>query len=345
MSMISYVIPCYRSEHTIGEVVSRIDATMKSSGQHKYEIILVNDCSPDNTFSVLKELASSHKNIIAVDMTKNFGQHAAIMAGLHFTRGDIVICLDDDGQTPPEESTKLIDKINEGYDVVYARYSKKEHSAFRNLGSKVNSIMTETMLDKPKELYLSSYFAARRLIVDEILRYKNAYPYMMGLVLRSTRRICNVEVHHDSRKEGESGYSLKKLIGLWMNGFTAFSVKPLRIATYAGVGTAAAGILFLIYVVIKKLTNDPNTPVGWASTMSVILFMGGMILFVLGIIGEYIGRMYICMNSAPQYVIREVVLKGGAVQTPKAHHKNNKPTNHNQKRRTDHERNEHKGNV
>ncbi len=167
--------------------------------------------------------------------------------------------------------------------------------------------MTETMLDKPRDLYLSSYFAARRLIIDEVLRYKNAYPYMMGLVLRSTRRICNVEVNHESRKEGSSGYTVKKLFGLWMNGFTAFSVKPLRVATYTGVGTAMIGIIVLIYVIIKKLSNDPNTPLGWASTISAILFIGGMILLVFGIIGEYIGRIYICLNNAPQYVVREVV--------------------------------------
>ncbi len=311
MSMISYVIPCYNSQYTIRDVVSRIDATMNSRSDYKYEIILVNDSSPDDTFNVLKELAGMHSNIVAIDMTRNFGQHSAIMAGLQFVQGDIVVCLDDDGQTPPEEAFKLIDKLNEGYDVVYAKYNKKEHSGFRNLGSKVNSIMTEQMLDKPKELYLSSYFAARRLIVDEILRYKNAFPYMMGLVLRSTKRICNVEVNHEARKSGESGYSLKKLLGLWMNGFTAFSVKPLRIATYSGLLTAVIGIVFLIYVIIKKLSNDPGTPVGWASTMSAILFIGGMILLVLGIIGEYIGRMYICLNSAPQYVIREVVLPSG----------------------------------
>ncbi|MCR5403904.1 MAG: glycosyltransferase family 2 protein [Butyrivibrio sp.] len=310
MSMISYVIPCYRSEHTIADVVGRIDETQKSHSEYEYEIILVNDSSPDDTFSVLKELAAQHDNITAVDMTRNFGQHAALMAGFHFCRGDIVICLDDDGQTPPEEAFKLVDKLGEGYDVVYARYGKKEHSAFRNFGSKVNSIMTEQMLDKPKELYISSFFAARKFIIEEVLQYKNAYPYVIGLVLRSTKRICNVDVHHEARKEGSSGYSLKKLFALWMNGFTAFSVKPLRIATYTGIGTAIAGIFMLIYVIIKKLSHDPNTPVGWASTMSVLLFMSGMILFVLGIIGEYIGRMYICMNSAPQYVIREVVLSG-----------------------------------
>lgn len=310
MSMISYVIPCYRSENMIGDVVGRIDETQKSHSEYEYEIILVNDSSPDNTFVVLKELAATHDNITAIDMTRNFGQHAALMAGFHFCKGDIVICLDDDGQTPPEEAFKLVDKLNEGYDVVYARYSHKEHSSFRNFGSRVNSIMTEQMLDKPKELYVSSFFAARRLIIDEVLRYKNSYPYVIGLVLRSTKRICNVEVHHEARKEGESGYSLKKLLGLWMNGFTSFSVKPLRIATYTGVGTAIAGILILIYVIIKKLSHDPNTPVGWASTMAVLLFMGGMILLVLGMIGEYIGRMYICMNSAPQYIIREVVLSG-----------------------------------
>ena len=277
--------------------------------KYEYEIVLVNDSSPDHTLSTIQELVQSDERITGIDMTKNFGQHAALMAGFHFVTGDIVICLDDDGQTPPSEAHKLIEKIEEGYDAVYAKYEKKEHSLFRNFGSKMNSFMAEEMLNKPKDLYISSYFAVRRVIVDEILRYQNPFPYVIGLVLRSTNKVCNVVVEHHAREEGRSGYSLGKLIGLWMNGFTAFSVKPLRIATYAGFFIALAGFVSMILVLIIKLSYNPDTPLGWASTMAAILIVGGANLLVLGMVGEYIGRIYICLNNSPQYVIRKVIKK------------------------------------
>ncbi|MBR4581941.1 MAG: glycosyltransferase family 2 protein [Lachnospiraceae bacterium] len=309
MEKISFIIPCYRSEKTLAKVVQEIGDEMARIEKYEYEIVLVNDSSPDHTLSTIQELVQSDERITGIDMTKNFGQHAALMAGFHFVTGDIVICLDDDGQTPPSEAHKLIEKIEEGYDAVYAKYEKKEHSLFRNFGSKMNSFMAEEMLNKPKDLYISSYFAVRRVIVDEILRYQNPFPYVIGLVLRSTNKVCNVVVEHHAREEGRSGYSLGKLIGLWMNGFTAFSVKPLRIATYAGFFIALAGFVSMILVLIIKLSYNPDTPLGWASTMAAILIVGGANLLVLGMVGEYIGRIYICLNNSPQYVIRKVIKK------------------------------------
>lgn len=303
---ISFVIPCYRSQKTLAGVIHEVQETMATLNGYTYEIILVNDASPDDTFSEIRRLCKENDNIIGIDMAKNFGQHSALMAGFHEVSGEIVVCLDDDGQTPANEVGKLLDKINEGYDVVYAEYSNKKHSKFRNLGSHLNSVMTEHLLEKPKDLYISSYFAARKFIIDEILRYDNAYPYVTGLVLRTTRKICNVEVRHREREVGESGYSLSKLLGLWLNGFTSFSVKPLRLATFSGLFAAFLGLLFIIVTVIRRLV-DQSIPIGWSSTISIILLMGGMILFVLGIIGEYIGRIYICINHSPQYVIREKI--------------------------------------
>ena len=303
---ISFVIPGYRSSHTLPEVVEEIRETMLGRNRDDYEIILVNDSSPDSTFATIQTICEENSNVIGIDLARNFGQHAAIMAGLHFTTGEIVVCLDDDMQTPACEVYKLLDKIEEGYDVVYARYTQKQHSGFRNFGSKVNSKMTESLLNKPKELYISSYFAARRFVVDEMLQYKNAYPYVIGLVLRTTNRICNVDVTHRAREEGQSGYTLKKLFRLWVNGFTSFSVKPLRTATYCGTGVALLGFVFAVITIIRKLIN-PMVPMGWSSTMAAMLIIGGAILLVLGIIGEYIGRIYICMNSSPQYVIRSVL--------------------------------------
>ena len=316
MKKVSFVIPCYRSALTIGKVVKEIQDTMQSLTQYTYEIILVNDCSPDETFGVFTELCKENENICGVDLAKNFGQHGALMAGFHQVTGDILVCLDDDGQTPADEVDKLLAEIENGQDVVYASYGHKKHSLFRNFGSWMNEKMAQFLLGKPKELIVSSYFAARRFIVDEMLRYENAYPYVIGLVLRSTKRIVNVPVQHREREIGTSGYTLGKLLGLWFNGFTAFSTKPLRIATFSGGVFAVLGFAYGIYTIVKKFVN-PAVPLGFSSTMAAIMFIGGMLMIMLGLIGEYIGRMYICMNSAPQFVVRDLIpTKRGNVKNP-----------------------------
>ncbi len=304
--LISFVIPCYRSAETIGKVVAELDAAMGKLPAYTYEIILVNDCSPDDTFEVIRGLCAQREDICGVNLARNFGQHAALMAGFGYTHGEVVVCLDDDGQTPADEVGKLLAGIEEGYDVVYAKYAHKQHSGFRNFGSKVNELMTRVMLGKPRELYLSSYFAASRFVIDEILRYKNPYPYVIGLVLRTTKNITNVEVAHREREVGVSGYTMGKLLGLWFNGFTAFSIKPLRIATAMGCLTACGGFLYGIYTVVKKFVN-PNVPIGFSAMMAALVFIGGMIMLMLGLIGEYIGRIYISLNNSPQYVIRECI--------------------------------------
>ncbi|MGN0308743.1 MAG: glycosyltransferase family 2 protein [Lachnospiraceae bacterium] len=303
---VSFVIPCYRSALTLEKVVKEIQDTMKNLGQYSYEIILVNDCSPDDTFSVIEGLCKEHGNICGVNLAKNFGQHGALMAGFHQVTGDILVCLDDDGQTPADEVGKLLDRIEAGDDVVYAAYAHKQHSLFRNFGSLINEKMAQFLLGKPKSLVVSSYFAARRFVVEEMLKYENAYPYVIGLVLRTTKIISNVEVNHRQREVGESGYTLGKLLGLWFNGFTAFSTKPLRIATVSGFICAMAGFLYALYTIIKKFVN-PAVPLGFSSLMSAIMVIGGMMMLMLGLIGEYIGRMYICMNNAPQFVVRDII--------------------------------------
>ncbi|MEI6102125.1 MAG: glycosyltransferase family 2 protein, partial [Eubacteriales bacterium] len=293
---------CYRSENSITGVVDEI---IKTYGADAFEVILVNDCSPDNTLAVLKEICTKYSNVRMLSFAKNFGQHSALMAGLRESTGDIVICLDDDGQTPPGESVKLVAKINEGFDVVYARYEEKQHSAFRNLGSRMNNRMSEIMLGKPRDLYMSSFVAMKRFVVDEILRYDNPYPYLGGLVLRITSSITDVPVLHKKRTEGTSGYSLGKLISLWMNGFTSFSIKPLRIATVLGLIFALAGFIAGIVLVVEKIIYGDKIALGWTSNMAAILFIGGLVLLVLGLVGEYMGRTFISMNKQPQYVIKE----------------------------------------
>lgn len=302
--LVSFVIPCYRSAQTVGGVVQEIRESMAALPQYRYEIVLVNDASPDDTFETIRALCGESRDVCGVNLARNFGQHAALMAGFRYVRGDIVVCLDDDGQTPAGEVGKLLSEIEAGSDVVYAKYTNKHHSGFRNFGSKINELMTRVMLGKPKDLYLSSYFAAKRFVVEEMLRYENPYPYVIGLVLRTTKKITNVEVTHREREVGTSGYTMGKLLGLWFNGFTAFSVKPLRIATVIGVLSACAGFVYGIFTIVKKFIN-PAVPVGFSALMAAVVFFCGLILLMLGIIGEYIGRIYISMNNSPQYVIRE----------------------------------------
>lgn len=306
MKKISFVIPCYRSEHTLPHVVAEIEEKMKTMEQYEYDIFLVNDCSPDDTFGTIRRLCREHENIKGISFSKNFGQHAALMAGLRHSDGDYVVCLDDDGQTPANEVDRLLEKLEEGYDAVYAKYEHKQHSAFRNMGSRVNELMTRVMLGKPADLYVSSYFAVKKFVVNDMVKYENSYPYVIGLVLRATKNITNVTVNHREREEGSSGYTIKKLLGLWFNGFTAFSVKPLRIATGIGAFSAMVGFFYGIYTIAKRLVN-PAVPMGFSSTMAAIVFFGGMIMLMLGLIGEYIGRIYISLNNSPQYVIRETI--------------------------------------
>jgi len=303
---LSFVIPCYRSEHTLPHVVAEIDKKMTEMSEYEYEIILVNDCSPDGTLATIRRLCEEDSRRKGLSFSKNFGQHSALMAGLRASTGEYVVCLDDDGQTPADEVDKLLHALDEGYDAVYAKYMHKKHSLFRNFGSKVNELMTRTMLGKPASLFISSYFGVRRFVVEDMIRYENSYPYVIGLVLRATKNITNVVVTHRDREEGNSGYTLKKLLGLWFNGFTAFSVKPLRIATAIGVTCAILGFLYGLYTVIKFFIN-PDVPMGFSSLMSAIVFFGGMVMIMLGLIGEYIGRIYISMNNSPQYVVKEKI--------------------------------------
>lgn len=309
---ISFVIPCYRSAGSLPQVVEEICAVMRTERfltRYTYEIILVCDGSPDDTFDVIRSLCARHEEITGIDLARNFGQHAAVMAGLRHAKGDCCICLDDDGQTPASQCGRLLDKLEEGYDAVYAAYAHKKHSGVRNALSRLNAWMARGTLGKPKGLRTSSYFAVRRFVVDEMIRYQKAYPYLAGLILRTTKSIANVPVDHERRHTGKSGYTVSALFGLWMNALTSFSIKPLRIATGAGAFLAGAGFFYGLWTIVKHLLVDPSQPAGWSSLMSVLLFTGGMILLMLGLIGEYVGRIYGNINDAPQYVVKSVVKK------------------------------------
>lgn len=301
---LSFVIPCYNSERTISKVIDDIVNTV--SEKNPYEIICVNDCSADNVYSVLKELAHGNKHLKVVNLARNFGQHSALMAGYNYVTGDIVICLDDDGQTNPKDCYTLIGALNDEIDIAIAKYPSKKESPFRLFGSWTAKKMGQWLCAIPKNIELNSYFACKRFVIDEVIKYDNAYPYIAGLLLRVTKKVTNVTVPHHNRAFGKSGYTFKKLLNLWMNGFTAFSVKPLRISSFIGAFLAGLGFLYLIFLFIKKIIN-PDVPMGYSSLMCTVLFVGGMLMLMLGCIGEYVGRIYICLNKSPQYVVRNTV--------------------------------------
>lgn len=303
---LSFVIPCYRSENTIETVVTEIEKLMRAKSGYTYEVIAVNDCSPDNVWNVLKKLAEKSPNVKIIDCAKNMGQHAALMAGYMYADGDIVVSLDDDGQCPVDKVWDLIAPLQQGYDITIAHYPKKTQSRFKNFGSKLNDLMASFIIGKPKDLKLSNFYAMKKFICQEIIRYGNPYPYIDGLLLRSSSRIKNVFMKERERISGSTGYTFSKLVGLWLNGFTAFSVRPLRIATFLGFLLASIGFCFTLLVVVQKIL-DPTIMAGYSSLMAVILFVGGVLMLLLGLIGEYIGRIYISLNNSPQYVIRQTM--------------------------------------
>ena len=306
---ISFVIPCYGSEHTLADVVSEIKSVMELRPAVEYGVVLVCDHSPDNVGEVIERLCREDpSHLRGLLLSRNFGQHAALMAGYARTDGDFVVSLDDDGQSPVEAIWELVDKMESaGLDVVYGSYAEKKHSVLRNFGSRVNDWMATWLLGKPRDIKVTSFFAARRYVVDEMLRYDQAFPYVIGLVFRITRSVANVPVRHRERASGRSGYSFSKLLGLWLNGFTSFSVKPLRIASWLGLVCSFAGFCVGVWAVVNKLVIHPEAPMGYSSLMSAILFIGGLLLLVLGLIGEYVSRIYLCVSKTPQYVVAKEI--------------------------------------
>lgn len=304
---LSFVIPCYGSEHTIEHVIDEIIEVVSQRVGYDYEIISVNDASPDNVLTVLNKIAESNSKVKVIDLAKNFGKHSAVMAGYSFVTGEYIVGLDDDGQCPMDRLWDLIDPLLDNKaDMTMASYPKKKQSAFKNFGSYINSLMSMALINKPKELHFSNFNVKKRFIIDEILKYQNPYPYLEGLILRTTNNIMPIPMEERDRYAGKGNFTFFKSLALWINGFTAFSVKPLRLATFIGLFCSMMGFIAGVFVIIRKLIN-PQIAMGYSSTMALLLFIGGMLMLMLGMIGEYIGRIYISINNSPQYVIRNSI--------------------------------------
>lgn len=304
---LSVVIPCYNSEKNIRQVLENAKEIFEKNGIRDYEFILVNDCSKDDTHKVITELANTNDNVIAIDLARNSGQHGALMAGFQYVSGEYVVTCEDDGQTQIEMAGKMLECLRNGADVAVAKYvSKEKKTVFRNLGTKMARLMSTIMLPAPKGMVIPIFFMAKRFVIEEMKRYQQAYPYVTGLVGRTTQNIAVVEASHLTRNSGTTGYTFKKLLKLWMNGFTAFSVKPLRLSFVLSGIMIVLSFIYGIVSLIRKFAL--GAAVGEISLLLfIVLLLFGIVFAMMGMMGEYIGRIYMCMNSEPQYVVRNVV--------------------------------------
>jgi len=300
---LSVVIPVYNGAATIGELVSALSSLEVEGG---LEIVLVNDGSPDNSDSVCRALLESASvPITYLEHARNYGEHNAVMTGLRHARGAYVITMDDDLQNPPEEVLRLFRRCRDGaHDVVYTCYAEKKHDRWRNLGSWFANRVADLLLDKPRGVYLSSFRCMNRLVVDGVTRYEGPFPYVDGLIMEVTQRIGTLEVRHLPRAVGRSNYTLRRLVRLWLNLASNFSLLPLRFAVLLGFCLASVGGIAALVVVLEALFGDP--PAGWASTITVVLLLSGVQLMILGVIGEYLGRTFLTGNRKPQGIVRAI---------------------------------------
>lgn len=303
--LVSIVIPCYNSEKTIEKVVRMVMEEFQKMPKYECEFVLVNDNSKDNTFGQIRKLCREFTAVKGVQFMRNFGQHNALMAGLHYAKGDYVLGMDDDMQTHPSQIIRILDKMEEGYDLVYGYYGKKKNSIFKNLSSRLNQVSSRILLNRPKEIISSNFWVITKAVAREVIKYTSYNPYIDGIFYRTTHNIGNVLIEHHKREVGTSNYTFRKLLRLWL-AYWNYSVIPLRVASVLGGVFSVIGAFAAITTVILKICT-PDMVTGWASIMSAMTFFFGLVLMVLGIIGEYLGKLIMTINKTPQFIIRETI--------------------------------------
>ena len=296
---LSIIIPVFNSAEGLQNFVENLISTVSKQFQD-FEIIMVDDCSRDSSWSIIEKLSSIHKNIKGIQLRKNAGQHNAIFSGLHYCEGDVIVTMDDDGQNSPDSVEKLILEINKGYDVCYANYKIKKHNFFRRCGSYINNLVATFLFKKPKNLVLTSFRCFKNDIKNEILKHQSSFIYIDGLIFSITDNVSQTLVDHRERKFGKSNYTILKLIGLWLKMATGFSILPLRIASIFGIFLSIASFVITIWLVFFRSVSS-GIPMGWTSLVVIIIFLGGIQLLALGLIGEYLGRAYLTINNSPKY--------------------------------------------
>jgi glycosyltransferase involved in cell wall biosynthesis len=297
---LSIVIPVYNSEKSIANLIEKLSIELKSID---YEVVMVNDGSRDNSDKVCTELAKEYKNIQFISLRRNFGEFNAVMCGLNHVKGDYSVIIDDDFQNPPSEIIKLLNEAERGdFDVVYSQYAQKKHSPFRNFGSWMVNKLNDYLIEKPKDLYLSSFKLIKKEVVEEIIKYTGPYPYIDALIFRVTTNIGKVFVEHFERNEGKSGYTIKKLISLTLNVLFGYSQLPIRFLWACGIGLTLCWILLLFYIVLLGRFNLFTT------FLLIFLLFIAFQFFFLGVLGEYIGKSFLQQGGKPQYVIKKKIL-------------------------------------
>lgn len=302
---ISVVVPVYGSELILPKLVDRVHAALAAEGD-RFELLLVDDCSPDGSWRVIRELCAAHAWVKGVKLRRNAGQHNALMAGLRLSRGKYVVMMDDDLQHDPAGIPCIVGRLRDGHDACYVRFRNRQHAYWKRLGSKVNDLVAGWLLGKPHNLYLSPFKGIVGEVRDEVVRFRGPHVYLDGLILSATSGIVSIDMDHHSRPDGKSGYSLRKSISLWLKMATSFSIVPLRFASVAGLFFSALGFLAAIALVVQRFTINAM-PVGWSSLIVSILILGGIQLMALGLIGEYVGRVLLHVNERPQAVIGDTL--------------------------------------
>lgn len=301
--LISFVIPCYYSEDTIGKEVEAVMEQFRMNEGYECEFILVNDGSKDGTFDVIRSLCDRYPNVKGINLMRGFGQHNAQMAGLNYAKGKYIMGMDDDMQTHPSQVFKLIHKIEEGHDVVYGEYPNSRNGFFKKLSSAFNRFTSRVMLDMPKEIVATNFWIITDRVRDEVVKYSSFNPVLDAIFYQVTHNFSSVDVEHHKRESGKSGYTFRKLARLWLS-YWNYSVVPLRISFFMGFISASFGLIVTIWLIYKKIT-DPILPMGWASTLCLMALLFGVVLMVLGVVGEYLGKAILILNKTPQYIVRE----------------------------------------
>lgn len=303
--LISIIIPCYNSEGTIERVVEETMKTFRSLDGYECEMVLVNDYSKDKTFEAIKRAAKKYPNVIGVNLAKNFGQHNAMMAALHYVHGEAVIGMDDDLQNHPDQIPQFLEKMEEGYDVVFGVFRQRKFGWFKNLTSAVSRHLLWALTDQPRDIQMSSFWLARRYVIDKALEYEGSNVFLQFLFFRTTHNIVDIEVEHFEREVGTSNYNFRRGLKQFMSCLN-YTAVPLRIATFFGMLFSGAGFVGALVVLIRKLI-DPTVAIGWSSLMCAMLVLFGITFLMLGILGEYIGKLILNINKTPQYVVRETI--------------------------------------
>ena len=301
--LVSIVIPCYNSEHTIGEVVELAIEEFEKLDKYECEFVLVNDYSRDETWKAIETLSDKYPNVKGINLAKNFGQHNAIMAAMSQAEGELIVGMDDDMQNHPSQIPQFLAKIEEGYDIVFGVFKQRKFSMIKNITGAISRYLLWHLLDRPKDIQMSSFWCFRKYVRDEVVKYDGYNIFLQVLFFRTTHNIANIEVEHFAREVGTSNYNFRRGLKLFMSCLN-FTVIPLRAATFFGTIFSAAGFIGAIVVLIRKLLN-PTIAIGWSSLMCAMLVLFGICFLMLGIIGEYIGKLILNINKTPQYVVRE----------------------------------------